>query len=138
LREERQKQQLIKTENMKAFLHLMEKFPKIIIMNITNGFLVAFLPENNDLQKMMATYVKDIMGMIQNASGDEWKTKMEQSIKEAMKKTGTNTDLIYICKDAIDVMKLIAPEPEGKKKKGDNFNRPDLTNFWSESGHIPE
>lgn len=117
------------------------KYPRLVIMKVTNGFLVCFFPENQDLQKIMETYMKQIMQMIQTADGDEWKSKVQQVMAESIKATGNN-DLIYICADAIEVMKLIAPgehDKKGKKKvkDEDNYNRPDLSVFWEDKGHIP-
>lgn len=114
-----------------------EKFPRIVVTKISNGFLVGIFPENKELQKIMQSYVKDIMNTIQNLStegGDEWKQKMQDSIDRALKAESNDNIKLYACKDAYEVMSYIAPIPEGDElKKG----KPDLSWFWSEEGHIP-
>lgn len=111
-----------------------KKFPKITITKISNGFLVTICPENKELQKLMQGYVKDIMNSLQTVDGDEWKQNMEKSIEKAL--SGSDDSIkIFACKDAFDVMTLIAPTAEGDSvKKG----KPDLSWFWSEQGHIPD
>jgi len=111
-----------------------KKFPRIVVTKISNGFLVTICPEDKGLQKLMQGYVKDIMSGLQNMDGgDEWKQKMEQNIDKAI--NGSNDDImLFACKDAYEVMAILAPVPEGDViKKG----KPDLSWFWSEKGHIP-
>ena len=111
-----------------------KKFPRIVVTKISNGFLVTICPENKELQKLMQGYVKDIMNRLQVTDGDEWKLKMEKSIEKAI--SGSDDSIkIFACKNAFEVMAVIAPVPEGDlRKKG----KPDLAWFWSEQGHIPD
>ncbi len=119
---------------MKKF-DLEEKFPRIVIVKISEGFLVGIFPENKELQKLMGTYMKDIMAQIQNfGDGDEWKQKMETSINKVLENQDDSVKL-FACKDALEVMAIIAPLPEGDKPKS---GKPNLSWFWSDLGHIPE
>jgi hypothetical protein len=115
---------------------LKEKFPRIVVTKISNGFLVGIFPENKDLQKMMQHYVKDIMGSLQNIDGgDEWKEKMQKNIDKAMKADSNDNMKLLACKDVYEVMAILAPVPEGDTLKE---GMPDLNWFWSEEGHVPD
>ena len=117
---------------------LEEKFPRIVVTKISNGFLVTIIPQDKELQKVMQNYVQDIMSSIQNIGSDdadEWKQKMQDSIDRALKAESNDNVKMYACKDCYEVMSYIAPLPEGDElKKG----KPDLSWFWSEEGHIAE
>ncbi len=113
-----------------------KKYPRIVVTKISNGFLVGIFPENKEMQKMMQTYVKDIMNSIQNFDGgDEWKEKMQKNIDKALKADSNDSMKLLACKDVFEVMTILAPVPEGDTLKEGN---PDLNWFWSEEGHVPE
>lgn len=114
---------------------LEEKFPRIVVTKISNGFLVAIIPQDKELQKVMQNYVKDIMGTLQNMEGDEWKQKMQDSINKALKSESNDSVKLYACKDCFEVMSYIAPLPEGDTLKA---GKPNLSWFWSEEGHLPD
>lgn len=113
---------------------VQEKFPRIEIKKISNGFLVSIIPENKELQKLLQDYTKNIISQIQNiGDGEEWKEKMTENISKALKGAGNDNVKIYACKNEFEVMGIIAPRPEGETLKGGN---PDLSWFWDEEGHI--
>ncbi len=111
--------------------NLEDKFPRITIHKISNGFLVAIHPENNDMQKLLGNYIKQFMDTIQNADGEDWKNKMQTQIDNAMKMDGNDSIKLIACKDEYEVMSIIAP------KEDIATDKPDLRWFWSEKGHIP-
>lgn len=117
---------------------LEAKFPRIVVVKISNGFLVGIFPEDKELQKLMQNYIKDIMSSIQSiaqSDGDEWKQNIQKSIDNALAANSNDNVKLYAASDAIEVMSIIAPLPEGDQlKKG----KPDLAWFWSDEGHIPE
>jgi hypothetical protein len=113
---------------------LAGKFPHLIIVKVSNGFLVGIFPENRDMQKMMAESMKTVLGMIQNMEGDEWKSNLQKSVDNALRVSNNDNIKIYVCKDAFEVMSYIAPLPEGDLPKE---GKPDTSWFWKEEGHIP-
>lgn len=76
---------------------LEEKFPRIVVTKISNGFLVTVIPQDKELQKVMQNYVKDIMNSIQNIAdgGDEWKQKMQDGIDRALKAESNDNIKMY-------------------------------------------
>lgn len=116
------------------FQSLSGKFPHIIVVKVSNGFLVGIFPENRDMQKMMAESMKTVMGMLQNMDGEEWKTNIQRAVDDALRISSNDNIKIYVCKDAFEVMSYIAPLPEGDQPKD---GKPSLDWFWKEEGHIP-
>lgn len=120
---------------MKKF-DLEEKFPRLVVVKISNGFLVGIFPQNKEIEKMMANYVKNFVDtMTATMEGDDWKIKMQENINSALKVETDDNVKLYACKDAFEVMNIIAPVPEGDEPKKGN---PNLSWFWSENGHIPD
>lgn len=120
-------------EGNKTSIH--EKFPRIVIMKVTSGFMVGIFPENRDMQKLLSNYMKEVMSALQGLDGEEWKTKMQNTVDAALKEANNDNIKIYACKDVMEVMQVIAPLPEGETPKA---GKPNLAAFWSETGYIPD
>ncbi len=109
-------------------IRITDKIARILIAQVTNGFLVGIFPENRDLQKLMQDYVQQFTNLIQGGiDGEEWKNSIQNQIDQALKLNNDDVKIL-VCKDAIEVMAIIAPLPKGERPT--DANKPDLSWFW--------
>lgn len=90
-------------------LNIPEK-PHITIQKVDNGYIVVFCDEDRKIENLLNNYVKSFISGLNNMDGEDWKSKIEASVKDTLK---INNDpiQIFICKEWHEVLKLMKNPP---------------------------
>ena len=108
-------------------IEINDKIPRIMIARVANGFIVGIFPQNKDMEEFAKTYMQQFIGAMNTIEGDGWKNQLQDQIDQALGDLNGGKVKLYICKNAIEVMNLIAPQPENDLPVEEKL---DLRWFW--------